>query len=113
MPSYGEPFGMTILEAMASGVPVVTTNVGGPAYLVREQGGRAVPMQDAAQLASALIEVLSNTELQKSMGRYNRHQIEQEFDWRRSLDRMEGVYARVLGKGTDSSAQGTAEQWSA
>jgi glycosyltransferase involved in cell wall biosynthesis len=111
MPSYGEPFGMTILEAMASGVPVVTTNVGGPAYLVREQGGRAVPMRDAAQLAKALLEVLSDTELQKSMGRYNRHRIEQEFDWSRSLDRMEGVYERVLSKGgADSSARGRAQQ---
>ena len=34
MPSYGEPFGMTLLDAMASAVPVVTTNVGGPPYLV-------------------------------------------------------------------------------
>jgi glycosyltransferase involved in cell wall biosynthesis len=103
MPSYGEPFGMTILEAMASGVPVVTTNVGGPAYLVREQGGRTVPIRDAAQLAEALIEVLSDRELQKSMGRYNRRRIEQELDWSHSLDRMESVYESMLDTSIDSS----------
>jgi glycosyltransferase involved in cell wall biosynthesis len=95
MPSYGEPFGMTILEAMASGVPVVTTNVGGPAYLIREEGGRAVPMRDAGALATALREILSNPALQQSMGAYNRKRIEQEFDWSRSLDRMESVYDQL------------------
>jgi glycosyltransferase involved in cell wall biosynthesis len=96
MPSYGEPFGMTLLEAMASAVPVVTTDVGGPPYLVHREGGRVVPMRDAARLADALTEILANRELQASMGSYNRHRVEQEFDWSRSLDRMESVYSQVL-----------------
>ena len=96
MPSYGEPFGLTLLEAMASAVPVVTTDVGGPPYLVHREGGRVVPMRDAARLADALTEILANRELQASMGSYNRHRVEQEFDWSRSLDRMESVYSQVL-----------------
>lgn len=97
MPSHGEPFGMTLLEAMASGVPIVTTDVGGPPYIVHASGGRIVPMRQAKRLADALIEILASLELQKSMGAYNRKRIEQEFDWSRSLDRMERVYERVLG----------------
>jgi glycosyltransferase involved in cell wall biosynthesis len=108
MPSYGEPFGMTILEAMASGVPVVTTNVGGPAFLIDEQGGRVVPMRDAPKLADALLEVLSSEALQSSMGQYNRRRIEQEFDWSRSLDKMEAVYAKVLSGRADPSARSAA-----
>jgi len=96
MPSYGEPFGMTLLEAMASAVPVVTTDVGGPPFLVHRDGGRVVPMRDAAKLADALTEILANRELQTSMGIYNRRRVEQEFDWSRSLDRMESVYGKVL-----------------
>ena len=96
MPSYGEPFGMTLLESMASAVPVVTTNVGGPPFIVHEAGGRVVPMGDAAALAAALVEILSNRALQAFMGSYNRGRVEQEFDWSRSLDRMESVYAQVL-----------------
>ena len=96
MPSYGEPFGMTLLEAMASGVPVVTTDAGGPPFIVHEQGGRIVPMRDAEQLADSLLEILENRDLQVSMGEYNRRRIEQEFDWSRSLDRMENLYAQVL-----------------
>jgi glycosyltransferase involved in cell wall biosynthesis len=96
MPSYGEPFGMTLLEAMASGVPVVTTDVGGPPFIVHAEGGRVVPMRDAERLADALVEILSDRELQASMGAYNRRRVEQEFDWSRSLDRMENVYSQVL-----------------
>ncbi len=96
MPSYGEPFGMTLLEAMASAVPVVTTDVGGPPFLVHREGGRVVPMRDADKLAEALTEILANRELQASMGAYNRRRVEQEFDWSRSLDRMESVYGQVL-----------------
>lgn len=95
MPSYGEPFGMTLLEAMASAVPVVTTDVGGPPFLVHREGGRVVPMRDAGMLAEALTEILANRELQASMGAYNRCRVEQEFDWSRSLDRMESVYSQV------------------
>jgi glycosyltransferase involved in cell wall biosynthesis len=96
MPSYGEPFGMTLLEAMASGVPVVTTNVGGPPFIVHSDGGRVVPMRDVTKLADALTEILSDRDLQARMGTYNRRRVEQEFDWSRSLDRMESVYAQVL-----------------
>jgi len=96
MPSYGEPFGMTLLEAMASGVPVVTTDAGGPPFIVHAEGGRVVPMRDAERLAAALVEILADRALQENMGEYNRRRVEAEFDWSRSLDRMESVYAQVL-----------------
>jgi glycosyltransferase involved in cell wall biosynthesis len=104
MPSYGEPFGMTLLEAMASGVPVVTTDGGGPPFVVHEQGGRVVPMRDSGKLADALVEILNDRDLQARMGEYNRRRIEQEFDWSRSLDRMESVYAQVLRREPRNSA---------
>jgi len=96
MPSHGEPFGMTLLESMASGVPVVTTDLGGPPFIVHEAGGRVVPVRDAAALTAALVEILPNRALQAAMGSYNRARVEEEFDWNRSLDRMESVYAQVL-----------------
>jgi glycosyltransferase involved in cell wall biosynthesis len=105
MPSYGEPFGMTLLEAMASGVPVVTTNVGGPPFIVHSDGGRVVPMRDVTKLAEALTEILSDRALQASMGTYNRRRVEQEFDWSRSLDRMESVYAQVLRRAPQETGE--------
>jgi L-malate glycosyltransferase len=96
MPSFGEPFGMTLLEAMASGVPIVTTDSGGPPFIVQPRGGRTVPADHPALLAAALMEILGDAPLQVSMGSYNRSRAEQQFDWGRSLDRMEEVYASVL-----------------
>jgi glycosyltransferase involved in cell wall biosynthesis len=113
MPSHGEPFGMTLLEAMASGVPVVTTDCGGPPHILHEAGGRVVPMRDADRLARALVEIVSNTELQRSMGIYNRRRIEEEFDWSRSLDRMESVYERVLSQQAGPRARDAAREVSA
>ena len=78
-------------------MPIVTTNAGGPPFIVKPGGGRIVPMRDVEALAAALIEILSDAALQETMGKYNRRRVEQEFDWSRSLDRMECVYQQVLG----------------
>lgn len=106
MPSYGEPFGMTLLEAMASGVPVVTTDAGGPPHILHAQGGHAVPVRDSKRLAASLVNVLNDVDLQRAMGRRNRERIEQEFDWSKSLDKMESVYWQILNEG-----QSTALEW--
>ena len=42
--------------------------------------------------------IVTNVDLQRSMGAHNRRRIEEEFDWRHSLDRMESVYERVLSE---------------
>jgi glycosyltransferase involved in cell wall biosynthesis len=61
-------------------------------------------MRDVEHLADALVEILADRALQESMGAYNRRRVEQEFDWSRSLDRMESVYAQVLRREPLSSS---------
>jgi glycosyltransferase involved in cell wall biosynthesis len=100
LPSYGEPFATTILEAMACGVPVVATRAGGIPDLVAEAGGRLVPPRDADALTAALVEVLSSVELQHAMGRHNRAQVEAVFDAERAVDRLERAYRSVLANVT-------------
>lgn len=96
LPSYGEPFATTVLEAMACGVPVVATRAGGIPDLVTESGGRLVEPRDASALADALVEVLSSRELQRSMGLYNRQRVEATFEAEKAVDRLELAYASVL-----------------
>jgi glycosyltransferase involved in cell wall biosynthesis len=96
LPSYGEPFGMTALEAMACGKPVVATAAGGLAHLVPAEGGRTVPPRDPAALAAALIEVLGSPALRRSMGDHNRQVVENDYTWPRIGARLESIYQSVL-----------------
>ena len=96
LPSFGEPYGMTVVEAMACGVPVVTTNAGGVASLAPPDGGRLFPPGDAAALAEALIGVLSDPPLQRTMAAANRREVEVKFAWPRIIDRLEAIYMHVM-----------------
>ena len=96
LPSYGEPFGMSILEAMACGLPVVATHAGGVPHLVSTEGGRLVPPRDVDALATALVEILRSPDLQRSMGRHNRARVEADFEAETTVDRLEAAYSSVL-----------------
>lgn len=96
LPSYGEPFATSVLEAMACGVPVVATSSGGIPHMVTAAGGRFVPPRDPVALADALLDVLASRELQMAMGRHNRARVEDEFEIERAVDRLERAYDAVL-----------------
>lgn len=97
LPSRGEPFGMTVLEAMAAGRAVVACDAGGPRYLVDgERGGRLVAPGDVGGLADALVELLADPAGLERMGAFNRGRAERSFSLQRTLDALEGVYAEAL-----------------
>jgi glycosyltransferase involved in cell wall biosynthesis len=96
LPSYGEPFGMTALEAMACARPVVATRAGGLQHLVDDRGGRTVPPGDAPALATALAELLADPGLRAAMGEHNRGRVEERYAWSRVADRLEGAYGEAL-----------------
>ena len=92
-----------VLEAMASGLPVVTTDVGGVREFVADGvGGSVVPPRDAAALAGALETYLVAPDLARAAGAHNRLRAAAEFSWRTSALRLLDVYHRVL-----SARQGT------
>jgi glycosyltransferase involved in cell wall biosynthesis len=96
LPSYGEPFGLTALEAMACGKPIVVTNAGGLAYLIPEQGGYRVPPRNSQALAEALLKILSTPELQIQMGYYNRKLVERVYSWERVIEKLESIYYKLI-----------------
>lgn len=94
MPSRAEGFGLPALEAMASGVPVVTTS-GTPMEEFARGVARFVPVGDSVALAAALADVLDDPGLARRMGREGAARA-QDFTWARTAERVVDVYRRVL-----------------
>ena len=94
--SLWEAFPMPILEAMASGLPVVATRVGGTQESVEEgQTGLTVPSDDPAALAEALDRVLSDKALRLRMGAEGRRRAQRLFSWDKVAEDMERAFARL------------------
>ena len=96
MPSHYESFGMVALEAMACGTPVIASEVGGLAYLVRDgETGFHVPDSDPELLADRICEILTDRLLRRELGEQAaRHA--QGYAWPIIADKILGVYATVL-----------------
>jgi glycosyltransferase involved in cell wall biosynthesis len=98
LPSHGEPFGMTVLEAMSCGLPVVVTNAGGVRWIVDDGGGIRVPVRDPDALAQALSELIVAPQRRKQMGVHNRAKILKQFTWDRVIDRLEEIYSIAMSR---------------
>ena len=97
LPSQAEGISNTILEAMASGLPVAATRVGGNAELVQEGvSGTLVPAQDPAALGAALLAYGSDADLRAAHGAAGRARVAAEFSLDGMVARYAGVYEQAL-----------------
>lgn len=98
----------TILEAMATGLPVAATRVGGNAELV-EDGvtGTLVPPRDPEALAEALARYVADARLRREHGSRARSKVEKEFGLDGMIARYLGVYDGLLAKGRPADLRGT------
>ena len=104
LPSLAEGISNTILEAMASGLPVVATRVGGNADLVRDgESGQVVPPGDVPALAGALADWASDPPRRRKAGGLGRCIVEQRF----TLQAMVSAYRAVYERQPDLSLKAT------
>jgi len=97
LPSQQEGLPNSILEAMAAGVPVVATRVGGiPEVVVDGETGLLVPPGNPLALAEAINSLLASPEVRQRMGGRGRARIEEHFTARRAAAELETLYRRLL-----------------
>jgi len=100
LPSIDEPFGRAVVEAMAVELPVIGTRSGGvPEIVVQGETGLLVAPGDAADLAKALLRLVRDADLRRAMGRAGRARATDLFNVDRTAERVQGVYAEMLGAG--------------
>ncbi len=96
MPSHYESFGMVALEAMACGTPVVASQVGGLAFLVKdEQTGYVIPSDDPDILADRLDALLENPDLREKLGK-QAAAYALGYDWSIIAGQVADLYRQVI-----------------
>lgn len=98
LPSRTEGMSNALLEAMAMGLPVVATAVGGTPEVIGDgRSGLLVPADDAAAMTAAIGRVLADPAHGRGLGEAARAVVEERYGARSMVRRLEGIYAQVAG----------------
>ena len=86
-----------VLEALAAGVPLITTPAGGIGDVVTDQETAiVVPERDAAAICNAIVSLATADTRRRELGARGRAMVERQFGWERTADGMEKAYERAL-----------------
>jgi glycosyltransferase involved in cell wall biosynthesis len=96
LPSYTEGLPLVILEAMAAGLPVVATPVGGiPEVVIHQETGLLVPVEDFRALGVAILKLLQNPLLKNEMGNNGLNMVRKDFSVEKMCREVFNIYQKV------------------
>jgi glycosyltransferase involved in cell wall biosynthesis len=99
LPSWEEPFGRALIEAMALGVPVIATNVGGPPEIIQDgREGYLLPPREPGAWAHTIRALAESPEQASRMGSAGRRRVEQAFTVAHHVGAMLEVYRRATAR---------------
>jgi hypothetical protein len=103
LPTRGDCFSIASIEAMAMGLPVIVTGVGGIPEIVEEgKSGHLIASDDARGLLAALEPLLADAGKRSAFGQRGRALVEERFDSRKTSDRMLQLLREISGNGNSS-----------
>jgi glycosyltransferase involved in cell wall biosynthesis len=89
----------TVLEAMAAGIPVVVSNMGGLPELIRGGGGLVFEAGSSTELSARILELWENAELARELGLRGKRFVAEELTEMRHVDELERLYQKALNTG--------------
>jgi len=99
LPTRGDCFSIASMEAMATGLPVIVSAVGGiPDIVVPGETGYLVDPDDGRDLGDKLDALVANADLRRRMGLSGRARVEDRFDAGKSAERLFALFRSILGK---------------
>lgn len=101
-PSFREPGGRVVLEAMSFGLPVIAADYGGPAALVGPDAGVRVKCESPGQfvddIAQAMRQLAEDPQARLRVGDAGRHRAGESYLWPKRIEHLETLYAEVIGR---------------
>ena len=95
-PSHAEAFGLVLLEAMATGLPVVSSNCDGVLDIVTDRiEGFLVPPKEVEQLVVAVEKLIQSPELRRHFGQVGCQKVKEQFDLEQMVDKIEDLYLTI------------------
>lgn len=97
VPSTLESFGVAAVEAMACGIPCVTSDAAGLSEVMADgETGFIVPRCNAEALAEKIVQLAQDPELRRKMGQQGRRRVEELYDWESNVQTIVAAYDRLL-----------------
>lgn len=106
LPSFGEGFPNSLLEAMASGLPIIATRVGAVPEVIEDRvNGLLIDAGDPGALTRAIKQVLHDPELRQRLGERGKEKVTTHYNVEKGVAQLDAIYAELL-RGSSPGANG-------